>query len=267
MCICYRYLLARQYKARIGCCFGLIRGRGTRCDCCNGSYLSICYLIVKVAYLINAVGQLFLLNRFLGYEFHAFGIHVIRHLLGGGQWIGSERFPHVTMCDFRIRQNTNVHMYTVQCVLPINIFNEKVFVIVWFWLVIVALVTLLSMLYWFTALVCMPNQMAVVKAHVTATLGEIDRLEATNLRVFAYRYLRRDGLFVLRLMEMNAGHLVTAEVVCGLWLNYGPQRRIQEEKDEDGNDGTMTIRRTPKRDRRAQFSNGVQLSFGPVEEV
>lgn len=157
-------------------------------------------------------------------------------------------------------------MYTVQCVLPINIFNEKVFVIVWFWLVIVALVTFVSMIYWFTALLCMPNQVGVVKEHVTATLGPIDRLEATNLRIFAQRYLRRDGLFVLRLMEMNAGHLVTAEVVCGLWMNYGPKCRIQEEEKKE-EEKTMMIRRTPKRDRKAQFSNGVQLNFGHIEEV
>lgn len=42
----------------------------------------------------------------------------------------------------------NVHTYTVQCSLPINLFNEKIFLIVWFWLYFTALSTLFGFLYW-----------------------------------------------------------------------------------------------------------------------
>ena len=63
-------------------------------------------------------------------------------------WPMSDRFPRVTLCDFQIRQQTNVHRYTVQCVLPINLFNEKVFLFVWFWLTFVGLSTVLDLLYW-----------------------------------------------------------------------------------------------------------------------
>jgi hypothetical protein len=63
-------------------------------------------------------------------------------------WPMSDRFPRVTLCDFQIRQQTNVHRYTVQCVLPINLFNEKVFLLIWFWLIFVGLSTVLDILYW-----------------------------------------------------------------------------------------------------------------------
>ena len=57
----------------------------------NGNYLTCSYVFVKLLYCINAVGQLFLLDIFLGYDFHVLGVHVIRHLLFGEKWIPSER--------------------------------------------------------------------------------------------------------------------------------------------------------------------------------
>ena len=43
-------------------------------------------------YAVNAVGQLFLLDVFLGYEFHVLGIQVLRHLMYGTEWTPSERW-------------------------------------------------------------------------------------------------------------------------------------------------------------------------------
>ena len=51
-----------------------------------GNYLTVCYLFVKILYCVNAVGQLFLLDVFLGYDFHVLGLHVIRHLLFAEEW-------------------------------------------------------------------------------------------------------------------------------------------------------------------------------------
>jgi innexin len=96
-----RYVLA-QRDYRTGCSTRLRQMVSRYCiffgSRLYGNYLAFCYLIVKILYAVNAVGQLFLLDVFLGYDFHVLGIHVIRHLLFGTEWTQSDRY----VCQFRI---------------------------------------------------------------------------------------------------------------------------------------------------------------------
>jgi len=48
----------------------------------------------------------------------------------------------------QVRRLGAVHRYTIQCVLPINLFNEKIYLFLWFWMVFVAIVTAISALTW-----------------------------------------------------------------------------------------------------------------------
>uniref|UniRef100_A0A914RI43 Innexin n=1 Tax=Parascaris equorum TaxID=6256 RepID=A0A914RI43_PAREQ len=51
-----------------------------------------------------------------------------------------------------VRQVGNIQRYSVQCVLVINMFNEKIFVLLWFWFMILTVCTIFSFLYWFILL-------------------------------------------------------------------------------------------------------------------
>ncbi len=100
--------------------------------CCSfgrhsGNYLAIVYVFVKLLYIANAVGQLFLLNIFMGRGFSLIGIEAIQNWRHGRDIEAVERFPRITMCKFIIRTlGDNIQPYDVQCLLPINIYNEKV---------------------------------------------------------------------------------------------------------------------------------------------
>ena len=54
--------------------------------------------------------------------------------------------------------------------------------------------------------------------------------EAGILAKFAENYLRRDGMFIVRLVGLNMGEVVAGEIVCGLWNNYSLERRSIAEK-------------------------------------
>ncbi len=195
------------------------------CGKLYGNYLSCAYIVMKMLYIANTVGQLFMLDEFLGMrtDYHLYGILVIGRLITGKDWSASERFPRVTLCDFQIRQQTNVHRYSVQCVLPINLFNEKIFIFIWFWLFFVTITTLSSLFHWCNKLLILSMQVSYIKRQLKAI--DFHKRETKAAKKFTENYLRRDGLLMVLLVGKNAGDLVAAELLHGLWTNYGPERR------------------------------------------
>ena len=87
-----------------------------------GNYLVGLYLISKFLFVLNVVGQFFLVDWFLGSDFQFNGFRVLGSMMLDDDWPGTERFPHSTMCNFKIRQLGRIQRHTVQCVLPINFF-------------------------------------------------------------------------------------------------------------------------------------------------
>ena len=190
-----------------------------------GNYLLILYLVVKFLFVFNAVSQVFLLNMFLRTDYHVYGLEVMRNIYNPDITY-SPRFPRVTLCDFLIRQLANTHRHTVQCVLPINLFNEKIFIFIWFWLVFMSIVSAYNFLAWCLRAMCWRGQQYFVKRHLRHMLpDEQDQDEVKKwVRGFVQDYLRHDGLLVLRLLEMNTNHLVTAELIRDLWNEYKVKR-------------------------------------------
>jgi hypothetical protein len=62
------------------------------------NHLMWSFLFSKLLYLLNAFGQLYLLNFILGDDYHMYGFSVMRALFTGNNenWTVTPRFPHVT---------------------------------------------------------------------------------------------------------------------------------------------------------------------------
>ena len=127
-----------------------------------GNHLVIVYMIMKLVYIGNVIGQVVLLNNFLGTDYHMYGFNVLSRMIEGEDWTTSDRFPRVTLCDFKIRILGNIHRYTVQCSLPLNLFNEKIFIFIWFWFIFVALATFGSLIMWLIDSMYIPRQIRYI---------------------------------------------------------------------------------------------------------
>src|SRR5579883_2751380 len=51
----------------------------------------------------------------------------------------------MTLCEIYIREVGTTHPYLIQCVLRINLFNEVIFICVWYWLLFVICVTAIDL--------------------------------------------------------------------------------------------------------------------------
>ena len=137
-------------------------------------------------------------------------------------------FPRVTLCDMRVRGQDlgNVQPYTVQCVLPINAYNEKIFMFLWFWMVFVTMASGLSLLLWLCRAVVYADRVRFIENHLQ--MGERIQSpagvrEAELTRKFACDYLRQDGALLLRLIAHNTDSITTTELVCSLWDGWKDQ--------------------------------------------
>jgi hypothetical protein len=213
---------AREYRSG---CFIRIRQQISKYCCLvwgkrYGNYLVTIYMFIKLLYLTNAIGQLFILNEFLGTNYNVYGFEVMEHLARGIDWTESPRFPRVTHCFFEIRQMQNVHQYTVQCVLPINLFNEKIFIFIWFWLVFVSTLSAANFLIWVYNMIFRQHRLRYLKKFLRINdcyKSELDKKMAVK---FAEQYLRQDGIFVLRLVGKNANDVLVSELIMQLWNHY-----------------------------------------------
>ena len=126
-------------------------------------------------------------------------------------------FPRVTMCDFTMRRLGNLHRYTVQCTMPINLFYEKIYMFLWFWMVFVAVVTTISLITWLLRACLRSDGIRFVQNH----LRSANRLETNDdimaCEKFVRSYLRTDGVFILRLIGHNTTQLTVTEIVTRLW--------------------------------------------------
>ena len=241
-----RYLIS-QRDYRKGCCVRIKQMLSRYCFIVggkrHGNYLTVMFIVVKLCYALNAIGQLFLMDIFLGMEYHVYGIFVIAKMVRGDDWASSTRFPRVTLCTFEIRHQARLHDYVVQCSLTINLFNEKIFVILWFWYVFVAIVTCVSAIQWIARSLYWPGQIHYVRKKLKAF--EVSSRSKATLSKFAQSYLRRDGILLLRLISQNVSEMVAAETLVGLWENYNPDRRLLGDNSRTRNTGVTGVGNLP----------------------
>lgn len=188
----------------------------------EGRLVFLSYIGVKLVYTLNALFQFLLVKWFLGTDSIFWGWEVANDLAQGKEWPETGNFPRVTLCDFSVRVLGNLHRHSVQCVLMINMFNEKIFLFLWFWFGIVAVLSLINFFNWIiNSFNDHANQRLIISYLEKVDPQSFRSLSRQNQgRDFIRRTLRPDGLFLIRLVAKNSGDLVTCQLIENLWRDY-----------------------------------------------
>ncbi len=105
-------------------------------------YLVVCHLCVKGLCICICIAQLIFLEYLFGIVRYQLVIQVLKNK-------ETVSFPRVAYCQLNIKElGTPNNQYTAQCVLPLNMLNEKIFLCIWFWLIILIFILVMYCLKW-----------------------------------------------------------------------------------------------------------------------
>lgn len=163
----------------------------------------------------------------------------------------------MTFCDFKIRNlGDNIHQHSVQCALPINLFNEKFFIFLWFWLVLLACITIVNFFNWLTVMVPSFRKRSISKyLRSHNKLGNTDK-DQEMLDAFVNEFCHLDGAFIFAIIRRNSNYITTSEIICSLWSKYcrdfnrshpGFKSIVINKNDNDNNIGMIDYDETPEK--------------------
>ena len=216
-----------------GCTSGC--GRGCQC-CCRGSKLALSYLFIKVLYIANLVFQIFALGSLLTTDYHKHLVNYVNYHQGtnttlDGQVWNSPIFPRITFCDYFIRALGNTRRYTAQCVMPFNMYLERLYLFLWLWIMVLLVLTSVDLLVWFFRTALRSDRLHFIRNQLFQAGRTISRRNKTMTSDFVDHHLRQDGAFVLRLIAHNTSAVISADVTGKLW-DIWSEREIGDQLPE-----------------------------------
>jgi len=129
---------------------------------------AIRFFICELLNFVNVIAQLFFMDYFLEGEFWKYGIDVFE-ITEINPELRTDRlsqiFPKVTKCTFYIYgPSGSIQNVDGLCVLPLNIVNEKIYVFLWFWFMLVAALSAINLVYRMAVLTIPKFRMLLLKA-------------------------------------------------------------------------------------------------------
>lgn len=201
----------------------------------TGGYTSM-FFVSKVLYIVNTVVQFIILNSFLSFNFSGHKLE-LKKLFTDGNSLESPRFPRVTMCDFMIRHlGSNQHWYSVQCNLPFNMYNEKIFLGIWFWLLFLTVLNFLSIFMWITYL-SKKRRLGIVKRYLKLSRlppqsTEYEPSDSSTFRSPLFTadkfhqfqdYFTIDGFLIFEIIAKNTDDFAATQIMERLYRDFKPR--------------------------------------------
>jgi len=130
-------------------------------------------------------------------------------------------FPRVTKCTFhKFGASGSIQKHDALCILALNILNEKIYIFLWFWFIILALLSGLALIY-STAVVLLPSTRETILKR-RFRFGTPEGVDAI------IRKTQVGDFLLLHLLGQNMNLMMFGEILDELVrrLNYGSNSNL-----------------------------------------
>jgi len=191
----------------------------------NHTFYALKFFFCEFLNFINVAGQIWFMDFFLGGEFSSYGTDVLKMT----ELPPEERedpmarvFPKMTKCTFhKFGPSGTVQKFDGLCVLPLNIINEKIYVFLWFWFIVLTVISGMQMIYRLVVLFSPRMREMLLKGR--SRLTHMHKIESICRD-------RRNGVgdwFILYQLGKNIDPLIYRDFLTELDKKYQDSRNLR----------------------------------------
>jgi len=191
----------------------------------HGGY-ALNYFLCEISCLVNVIGQIYLTDRFLGYQFTTYGwdVFTINNLNPEDRADPMNVvFPKLTKCTFfKYGSSGTIENRDGLCILALNVINEKIYTFLWFWFVLVAILSCLTLVYRIFVFLAPGMRVQILMA---STLYQVDkRIVEKVLKSPTHNFLDQIGdYWLLYLLSRNLSPIAMKELFGELESVLAPE--------------------------------------------
>jgi len=180
----------------------------------KNNWYALVFFLCDLMNFANVIFQMYFIDVFLGGVFLAYGTNVLHW----SEMEPEERtdplievFPRLTKCTFhKYGPSGTIEKHDAMCLLALNIWSEKVYVFLWFWLIILAVLTALYMIYTVAIIFIPAMRKTMLQRNAKTSYNNDDRLDLLMKKADIGDW------FVLFLLSKNLDSILFREFISQL---------------------------------------------------
>ena len=146
---------------------------------------------------------------------------------------------------------------------------EKIFIFLWLWMILLIFLSLINIGIWLATLSIPSCRQAFIEKYLEITVEP-----SSELGPFVEKFLRPDGVFLLKMISVHAGTIICSKLTESLWIRFVdwqnthvPRVKRSSLRDSAVAEGLVLRRRSQSRDREHRHSRGPDLNRAPLATV
>ncbi|XP_025406698.1 innexin inx3-like isoform X2 [Sipha flava] len=173
------------------------------------------YIFCEIINVINICANIYVTNKFIGEYFLTYGFEVFKYNENDQNHTDpmEEIFPRLTKCNFyKYGSSGTIQKMDALCILAQNVLNEKIYLFLWIWFFMLAIMSILALLY----------RIAIITQIIkkTSSFNNIFKLTNNTLMMSSlFRKCQIGDFLLLHLIEKNVNHFQFKEIMKEICAN------------------------------------------------